>query len=209
MLTGIRRKRQSSTLDDIDGFHCCTPPSNEIPKVVPECRNKVDQFGRNVAGADAGGVCPSTTIDCATKALSLSTVSDWRLVYRHSSVNYCGSNEVFVLKSYRQNSEIVINGQSLPVKAGINIAVFNQQTKKLEKTRVFDIYSSFDENLKLLDFIRSIESGRIVSLVVYSRKMSWSVSPSRHMKYKRLQKQLRQHTRLGSSRGFRYSLVSS
>merc|ERR1711871_1402205 len=79
LLTGIRRKRQSNTLDDIDGFHCCTPPSNEIPKVVPECRNKVDQFGRNVAGADVGGVCPSTTIDCATKALSLSTVSDWRL----------------------------------------------------------------------------------------------------------------------------------
>ena len=51
LLTGIRRKRQSSTLDDIDGFHCCTPPSNAIPKVVPEYRNKVGQFGRNVEGA--------------------------------------------------------------------------------------------------------------------------------------------------------------
>jgi hypothetical protein len=206
LLTGIRRANLGNTIDDIIGFQCCSPPSNALPTVIPECQGKIDNFGLAASSTSTRTTCSIGTVDCsASSSSNVGETRKWRLVYRQTIEPFCKDNEVYALTSDRENTQMIIHGKTLDVEKGINIAVLNEATQELEERKTFDIYSSYDENANLLNFLRSITNGKIVIIVTNARKMEWMLSTSDYMKYKKLQRKLKYTIRgLGASHNFRY-----
>merc|ERR1712093_508360 len=154
LLTGIRRANLGNTIDDIIGFQCCSPPSNALPTVIPECQGKINNFGLAASSTSTRATCSIGTVDCsASSSSNVGETRKWRLVYRQTIESFCKDDEVYTLTSDRENTQMIIHGKTLGVEKGINIAVLNAETQELEERETFDIYSSYDENTNLLNFL--------------------------------------------------------